>query len=116
MVEDEAFVALAIAGALEDEGAEVAGPAATIGEALDLAKDVPCDAAILDIDLGGIDVFPAADVLRAKRVPFLFHTGHGTRRELKRDYPGAPVCKKPMSIPDLVGQVARLIEGGDETA
>ena len=113
MVEDEAFVALAIVAAFRRDGAVVVGPAATLDEAVSLARNEEVDAAVLDIDLGGFDVFPAADVLAERSVPFVFHTGHGLRDELKVQYPGVTVCKKPTPLPKLVDAVGRLVEQKD---
>ena len=42
--------------------------------------------AVLDIDLHGEDVFPLAERLEARGIPFLFHTGHGDREELQRRF------------------------------
>lgn len=109
LVEDEAFVAMDIQFALEDAGAHVVGPCASLSAALAAARGEELDAAILDIDLGGLDVFPAADILRDAGVPFVFHTGHGQRRELIEDYPDAPVCKKPVGSDRLLNALAAIV-------
>lgn len=109
LVEDEAFVAMDIQFALQDAGAQVVGPCASLSATIAAARDGGFDAAILDIDLGGNDVFPAADILRDADVPFVFHTGHGQRRELIEDYPDAPVCKKPVGSDRLLNALAAIV-------
>ena len=78
VVEDEAFIAMMLEDMLNDLGYDVLGPVATCAQALAvLRKQGPPDAAILDINLGGESVYPVAEVLRERRVPFLFSTGYG---------------------------------------
>lgn len=96
VVEDEALVALDLQFALEDEGAIVIGPALSLPDALELlAREPQIDGAILDVDLAGIEVYPAADLLRTRGIPFVFHTGHGSRASLSERFPGSLTCNKP---------------------
>lgn len=99
---------MALETAFEEVGAIVIGPAATLAEAVDLCEHADVDVAVVDIDLNGLDVFPAADILLKRNIPFLFQTGHGQRRELQADYPAVPVCKKPVSRKELIAAVAEL--------
>lgn len=95
VVEDEQLVALALSSELTDLGWMVVGPAATLGEAQEmLAKRF--DAAVLDVNLGGRAVYPVAEALRSKRVPFLFCTGYEVADPDGR-FPGVPVIRKPVS-------------------
>lgn len=77
LAEDEALVALELAETLAELGCVVAGPAATLAEALRLAEQEPLDAAVLDVNLRGQAAFPAADMLVRRGVPVLFVTGYG---------------------------------------
>ena len=65
--------------------------------------------AVLDVDLNGKDAYPAADVLEDRGIPFVFHTGHGTKRELRASYPTAPVIKKPTPPEEIITQLAKLV-------
>ena len=109
VVEDEVIVALEIAMALEERGADVVGPAYSLDAAVAMARAGGIDAAVLDVDLQGEDVFPAAEVLMAAGVPFLFHTGHGQRADLKARFDGAVVCSKPTLSEDLAAALASLL-------
>ena len=98
VVEDEAIVAMLVEDELRDAGAEVVGPAASVGGALRLieaaAKGGGLSAAVLDIDLQGRAVAPVADRLAVLGVPFVFATGYGEGRDTG-GHAAAPVLRKP---------------------
>ena len=52
------------------------GPYRTLDEAMEAAKRDDFDFAILDINLNGTLVYPLADDLLARGIPFLFLTGY----------------------------------------
>ena len=66
---------------------------------------------MLDVDLGGVDVFPAAEELRRRGIPFLFHTAHADRAELQAQFGDVPVCRKPVSMTELIEVLARIAGG-----
>lgn len=109
IVEDEAMLATALEDALRGAGADVVGPFATLGAAMEAARSEDIDGAVLDIDLAGLDVFPAADILRQRGIPFVFQTGHGPGEDLGAHYPRAPVCRKPVPRAILVGALGALL-------
>ena len=77
VVEDEYMIADAMQRVLEDEGVIVVGPAPSVRKALrllDAAADL--DGAVLDMNLGHEKVFPVAEALQARGIPFLFTTGY----------------------------------------
>lgn len=75
IVEGDYLVALDIAQALEEAGAQVAGIASSVGTALALiARAGRLDGAVVDIDLRGGMASPVADELARHGVPFLFTT------------------------------------------
>ena len=76
LVEDEYFIAVAMQRGLEDGGAHVVGPAASVEEALSLLAGTFVDGAILDVNLGEERVYPVADVLADSGIPFVFATGY----------------------------------------
>src|SRR4051812_23340622 len=77
LIEDEYFIADDMARAFRARGAEVVGPAATLDAAMQLvSKGDPLDGAVLDINLRGEMVYPVADALRDRGVPFIFSTGY----------------------------------------
>lgn len=112
VVEDEALVSMLVEDMLTDLGCTIVGPAAEIEEALRLAGSADIDAALLDVNLGGRPIFPVADALKARGVPFAFASGYG-EAGLTEDHRGATVLQKPFREADLrrvletlVGQTA----------
>ena len=112
VVEDEALVSMLVEDMLTDLGCAIVGPAAEIEEALRLAGSADIDAALLDVNLGGRPIFPVADALKARGVPFAFASGYG-EAGLTDDHKGATVLQKPFREADLrrvleslVGQTA----------
>lgn len=96
VVEDEYFLADELARGLAEAEAEVLGPIPTVDGALDLLKGPsPPNAAILDVNLGGEDVYPVADALLALGVPFLFTTGYDQATILGR-FASVRLLEKPM--------------------
>ncbi|MCC7266113.1 MAG: PAS domain-containing protein [Caulobacteraceae bacterium] len=106
IVEDAALLAMELESALADAGAETVGPAYELAEALQLVEQ-PLDAAVLDANLNGHMVTPAAERLRARGVPFLFATGYGEAGGAPGGV-GAPVIRKPYDVGAVVAAVAQL--------
>jgi CheY-like chemotaxis protein len=110
LVEDEALIAVTVEQMLGDSGAEVVGTAATLDEALALCAGAACDAAVLDVNLGGALVFPAADVLARRGIPVVFATGYGGSA-IGPQHRGE-VIEKPYTRDKLVrALVAALLSG-----
>ncbi len=102
LVEDDFFVASALALCLETDGIEVLGPVGSVSSALDLIRETThIDGAVLDINLKGAMVYPVADRLRERGVPYVFTTGYDAGAVTQRD-PGAPCFEKPVIATRLV--------------
>ncbi|TNC65391.1 response regulator [Rubellimicrobium roseum] len=98
VVEDDFVVADDFRCALEQDGAEVVGPVSNVAQALALLPGAPpLDAAILDINLGGLMVYPVADVLRQHGIPFVFVSGYD-HEEVPDSYADVPYCEKPLDV------------------
>jgi len=108
LAEDEALLALELSLELEDAGAEVV-VTGSLAESLDAAGQ-PFDGAILDVNLCGEEVFPAAEALMRKGVPLLFYTGHGRAAEIAPRFPEAVTLNKPVESRRLIETLAMLID------
>jgi CheY-like chemotaxis protein len=109
IVEDEGLVALDLQLAFEDEGAEIVGTAQSLMRALEVvthAREI--DLALLDVDLAGENVYPVAELLRQRGVPFAFHTGHGSRSELAALFPGTMTFTKPTLPETLIRHLMKI--------
>lgn len=113
VVEDREIIASSVAQALHKAGCSVVGPAATLGAGLVLAKrgGDALDAAVLDIDLRGRAVYPLAEALRARGVPFLFLTGYGAPA-IPDAWRGAPRVEKPFDAAAFLDLLARVAAAG----
>ena len=97
LVEDEALVAMLLETILEDMGCIPVGPAATVDDGLVMAATTaPLDAALLDVNVAGRQVFPIAEALKARGVPFVFSTGYG-ESGLPDGWRGHPTVQKPFT-------------------
>ncbi|WP_207537631.1 response regulator [Sabulicella rubraurantiaca] len=102
VAEDRGFIANQVAMALRRGGCVVVGPAATLQAALSLAQgNEAIGAAVLDIDLRGEAVYPVAEILRDRGLPFLFLTGFGAPI-IPEPWRDAPRLEKPFDPPALL--------------
>lgn len=105
VVEDEGAIAMMIEEMLEELGCEVVASVARLVTALEIASSAEVDLAILDVNLAGELIFPVADILRDRGIPFLFSTGYGASG-LPSEFAQHPVLHKPFSQSDLQHKVA----------
>lgn len=109
VVEDDFFLASELCLVLEDAGATIVGPVATVPAALDLLAAEPLvEGAMLDVNLRGQMVFPVADMLVRQNVPFVFTTGYDGSVLAPR-FGGVPRLEKPIDPRDAVRAIAGLI-------
>jgi CheY-like chemotaxis protein len=78
LVEDEYMIAFDLAQWLEELGLQIIGPAGSVADALKLVASNAhrIDGALLDINLRGERVYPVADELTARGLPFAFTSGY----------------------------------------
>ena len=96
VVEDESLGAMLLETILEDVGCTPVGPASTVDAALAAVADETLDAALLDVNVAGRQVFPVAEALKARGVPFVFSTGYG-EGGLPDEWRGNPTIQKPFT-------------------
>jgi CheY-like chemotaxis protein len=76
VVEDNLLIAMETESLVEDCGCTVVGPARSVSDALHVAGHTGLEGAVLDINLDRERVWPVADVLEARGVPFVFATAY----------------------------------------
>src|SRR6185437_17132705 len=94
VVEDEYLIRMLLEDMLDELGYSVAAAVGTIAEARQLASSGDFNAAILDVNLDGQEIYPVADILAKRGLPFVFVTGYG-ERSLPEPYRGRPALQKP---------------------
>jgi PAS domain S-box-containing protein len=95
LVEDEILVAMMMKDILTELGFSVVGPFSRLGEAMVAAVHEEINAGIIDVNLGGEFVYPVADVLAARKIPFVFITGYGVE-SIDSRFGYVPIVKKPV--------------------
>lgn len=109
-----------LAGLLEEvlEGLEIeiVGPAGTVEDALQLAAEESFHFAVLDINLHGEKVFPVADLLTARGIPFIFSSGYVAKNVLPERYADAVVIAKPYDMDRLDALLRDLVAQTDGEA
>lgn len=101
VVEDEMLVSLLIEDVLIDQRCTVVGPFERVPGALAAAQTEALDLAVLDVNIAGVKVYPVAEALAARHIPFVFVSGYG-QNAIPIDRPSWRVCSKPFRPRDLV--------------
>ena len=100
VVEDEYLIRMLLEDMLADLGYEVAAAVGTLAEAQALAASGEFEAAILDVNIDGREIYPVADILAKRGLPFVFVTGYG-ERSLPAPYANRPALQKPFQAEQL---------------
>lgn len=109
VVEDESLVAMFLEDVLEDFGHQMLGPYSRVDAALAAAETEDFDVAILDVNVNGQAIFPVADAIAARGIPFIFSTGYG-QKSLPEKYRSRPTLDKPFLPGDVEAVLAKLGE------
>jgi CheY-like chemotaxis protein len=109
VVEDDALIGLDIRDGLEDAGATVVGPIGRLDQAFEALADGALDAAVLDVNLAGEHVFPLADELAERGIPFLFLSGYDKRTVFPERYLDATALQKPVPQVVISAMVRRIV-------
>lgn len=110
IVEDEYYVATELRDKFADAGAHIIGPASSLAVAMQLISENPdIHGAVLDVNLSGEMVFPAADILIKLEVPFIFTTGYD-RSALPVRFSDIRRCEKPLGFSVINQNLIELVE------
>jgi len=109
VVEDEALVALQLEDMLTELGCAVIGPASRVGQALELLGGEPVEVAVLDLNIAGELVYPVADELGNRGLPYIFVTAYG-RSGLTEPYRSRPVLEKPFARRELLRAILDTLQ------
>ena len=110
VVEDEFLVSLATIDLLESIGCEIVGPAARLAAAVELAQSESLDAAVLDINIAGEMVWPVAEELQRRGVPFLFLSAYSHLNVFPVLFGAAPRLDKPLETDRLLHHLTAIWE------
>jgi CheY-like chemotaxis protein len=110
IVEDDFIVGFDMQMLLEEQGARVAGPAASLAEARSLLAHNSPQVAVLDVNLSGELVFPLVEDLQKRDIPYVFVTAYADDERLfPESARHAPRLAKPVLPNVLIGQIAKVL-------
>jgi len=109
VVEDEPFIAMDVALAVEDAGGVVIGPAASVAEAIQLLQTCRAAGAILDVNVLDGEITPLVERLIGDDVPMVLQTGVGLPAALAARHPDLVVLIKPIVAAVLVSRLAIML-------
>jgi CheY-like chemotaxis protein len=96
VAEDEYIIAYELSLELEDVEATVVGPVSNLHDAIAIVESgQSIDGAILDVNLGGQFIYPLADLLIERGIPFVFTTGYDASVIPDR-FASVVRCQKPV--------------------
>ena len=97
VVEDEPLIAMMLEDFLESLGHSVSATCESVEDAMAQADKGGFDLAILDVNLKGENVWPVAERLRDKQIPFVIATG-GHVDPPPAEFANVPVIEKPYTV------------------
>jgi chemotaxis family two-component system sensor kinase Cph1 len=110
VAEDEYLIARHMRTLLRRLGGDVVGPVPNLDRAIELARTERLEAAILDIKLAdGRPVYPLADLLAERGVPFLFLSGY-SREDIPPRYRKVQLIVKPADLRAFHAAVDALLK------
>lgn len=110
VVEDEFMIAMLIEQTLADNDCVVVGSCSNVSDALQLAQSGSFDLAVLDVNLRGEKVYPVAEMLERRGIPFVLLSGYG-KEAVPPGHPDWRACSKPFTSSTLV-EILTLQIGG----
>ena len=108
VAEDEFLVYLALEEELRGNGFVVAGPYSSLFATQEALGREQFDLALLDINMGGEMIWPIADELISRKIPFLFLTGYSAE-SLPERFRETPRLCKPYDPAELLKQIRALL-------
>lgn len=108
VAEDEYNIAMFLVEYLQMKDVDVVGPAGNL-KALDALVDAQAiDGALLDINLGGELVYPLADRLLERNIPFVLTSGYDDN--VPERFADAPRCGKPYRLEALTQALEQALQ------
>ncbi len=108
VVEDEYLIRMLLEDMLDELGYSVAAAVGSLAEAQEHASVGDFSAAILDVNVDGQEIYPVADILAERGLPFVFVTGYG-EGSLPERFRGRPALQKPFQAERLKTTLERLV-------
>jgi CheY-like chemotaxis protein len=109
VAEDEFHILLLLEDMLASLGCRIIDSASRVDVALQLAQRLAVDVAVLDVNLCGQKIYPAAEMFRQRGIPFIFSTGYSLSG-IDPAWAKYPVVQKPFLLERLAQALAQAIQ------
>ena len=109
VVEDSALAGLELCEIITEAGFVAIGPAPSVSRALAMLNEGEIALAVLDVNMNGEMVFPVADALQRRKIPFVFVTGYGDDYKWPPHLRTAPQLRKPVQAFQLLDAISATI-------
>lgn len=109
LVEDDPLICLDLETSLADLGAIVTATSNVAAAFAALSIAMP-DVAVLDFELGAENSEAIAEVVQARRVPFLYLSGYSEHDGRFSRWSGIPILTKPLSAAQLVRGIHEVLK------
>jgi len=111
LVEDNPIVAMDVAEIIVTAGGSLSGPYLGLEESMAAVARDTFDVALLDVDLGGVFVWPLAQAIKARDIPIVFTTGFSDAGLWPGEFIGATTIHKPYDHHRLLRKLQRATSG-----
>jgi CheY-like chemotaxis protein len=108
VVEDEFAVLLLVEDMLSELGCELVGTASRMSEATRLARELPFDAAVLDVNINGETIEPVAEIVAGRGAAMVFSTGYG-RSGVDPRWRDRPILQKPYRVEEFAEALGQAV-------
>lgn len=105
VLEDEFLIAMDVEQICRDHGADNVVIKRALAELDDQLWSERFDVALVDLMLAGQSTLPFAQILRERKIPFVFASGYTDNETLAVDFPGVGFIGKPYSEAALVNAI-----------
>jgi CheY-like chemotaxis protein len=113
VVEDEALIRMMVVEMLEGLGHTIAAEAGHLEQAIKLASSAEFDLALLDVNVDGELITPAAKLIAARGLPIIFATGYAARG-LPEEFSGHAALTKPFELSALRSTIDAVTASADQ--
>ncbi len=100
-----------LAEVLNNCGHTINGPYNCVADAMHAAKFGELHAGVLDVNVGGEQVYPIASALAKRNIPFVFLTGYSVDT-IHPSFTNVPVLQKPVEPDALLAALGAIPAGG----
>jgi len=105
VAEDSLLILIALEMLLDLNNVQIVGPASTVAQTLALVETGGFEIAILDVNLHDEMIFPVAELLEKRGIPFVFTTGYAPDLVIPPRFKSTPSIQKPYQAVALMALV-----------